>query len=280
MIIDNQTVLGGFLNTAKELLTTVYDTASIPGIFKPGDIWTPPAKEEGTQASPNDKYAGNKYVAIFYSKDKPEGASELWGWNKVYDGSLAAITGAAIKIDADAGTIDIEANNTVNLKALGTINLVSNDVNITGNYSVNFGAQWINMTSLNGGINFISSTMVNGTKVDTGIITLSGNTGIKMAGKKIELLTGGSNSIAALELDPSNGIWIGTGKKITLFASSNSYPTYSNTAIYYAGEIVKNNSDNYYKCLKYHSNKSLSDSSYWESITKPTTSAGGVEISS
>ena len=198
----NATILSGFAERIQnELVPTVFRQVEQPDDFKSGDIWI--EIDDGTG---NTK---NTYIAISDS----DGASNGHGWMKTYEGSLSQIEGAVLNIDAQAGKIDIAAQ----------------DVNIVGNQSVNIGGTIINI-----GSNTINGTMQQGavniyaTSYDS--ITESGisssrvlidPTQIYMAGAKITMLTGKSTGVSAIELDGSKGIWIGSSKSISLFATNN-----------------------------------------------------------
>ena len=258
----NNTILEDFFNKVKELQPDVYRSTTKPTTFKPGDIW-----------EPNDG-SGNRYIAMSFSSES--GSAQLDGWNKVYDGSLASITGAGLDIDAVEGTIDLYAGSKISLKAKSQLQLVSGDIQITGNHSINIGSKWVNIGSENGGINIIStninddsvfytgntfnytsstmpsiynagelwentannkiykaintnSTSGNGSMNDwkeaTNIygtinkIQLSKD-GIIMHGSIIQLMAGNTDNVAALQLDPTKGIWMGTSEKILFFSSN------------------------------------------------------------
>ena len=226
---ENTTVLESFETAVRELTPKTYTTAARPSTFRPGDIWEPAS---GT-------YAGNKYIAISYSSKSIAGDGEdsethvydnpLGGWNRVSDGSLASITGAGINIDTESGILDLYAGSKISLKAKSQLDLAAGDIQITGNNSINIGSKWINIGSSNGGINIVSTDInVDTTTDNDGKVNTTGvvskvqldRSGIKMHSNTIELMAGDSDSVAALKLNPSTGIWMGSNKEVRFFSGT------------------------------------------------------------
>jgi len=83
------------------------------------------------------------YIAIAYwneiyetetAANSSTALSSTKGWSRTSDYSLAAITGADYKADAEAGTFDIWAGHAITLRSAGTIYLGANEkVDIVGN---------------------------------------------------------------------------------------------------------------------------------------------------
>ena len=83
-------------------------------------------------------------------------AQPLGGWNKVTDGSIASITGAGMNIDAAVGTIDLYAGSKMVLRAKSELELLSGDIQITGNNCINIGSNLVNIAATSG-INIINT---------------------------------------------------------------------------------------------------------------------------
>jgi len=89
------------------------------------------------------------------------------GFVRTYNGTYAQISGAALKIDAQAGTVAITAENNIDIASGNTVNIGANeDVNIVGNKEVNIGGTTINIGAITnsgavGGINIIATAYNN-----------------------------------------------------------------------------------------------------------------------
>ena len=225
---ENQAILDAFATKVNtELTAQVFNSKTRPTTFKVGDIWN--------EINSNYEIIA-RYVATSSSEDANGG-----GWTKVYDGSLAAITGASLDIDAVAGTVDIKAANNINIASGNEIDIAANaNVNIHGNEAVNIGGTTINIGSTStttsdcGGINIVATAYnadtFEGANVSKVLIHPEE---IKMAGSKITMYTGtADNSATGIILDgstgqnaPDYGIWLGSSKGIKLFSSNNSGST-------------------------------------------------------
>ena len=141
------------------------------------------------------------------------------------------MTGAALDINADEGKIKLTAAN--------NLYLASNQVDIVGNDVVNIGGATVNIVSLTkdgtaysaGGINLIagayqsngnygntSRVLISPTLVEMGAATLRFK-----AASSIDMIasTGTGANTSTITLNPNTGIWIGSGKSVSLFSGSN-----------------------------------------------------------
>ena len=228
---ENATILSGFVSDIRASLTPVIYTGSEPPEnFKTGDVWI-----------------NGDYVGVATSPSISGG-----GFTRTKDGTLAQIQGAGIAIDAEAGTVDITAKNTITIGSGKDVYIGANEkVDIVGNKSVNIGGTTINIASATtdpngtGGINIVSTkyddtnTGVNSTSLSKVLIHPNkiemGSADIIMRGaNKIQMITsrGTFSTTTALSLSPSEGIWIGSGQGVKLFSGSialtqNSDGTYS-----------------------------------------------------
>lgn len=209
----NAAILQGFADQViSELTPKVHQSATKPLNFKPGDIWI-----DG---------AGNHYIATAFSGES--GVNGTSGFVRTQDGSLSAITGAALDINAADGIVDLKAANQINIRSGNSVYIAADEkVDIVGNKEVNIGGTTINIAAEAngrvGGVNIVAAGYNTNNITDAHVAkVLIHPTEITMAGSKITMYTGtAANSVAALELDGANGIWIGSSKKISLFASNN-----------------------------------------------------------
>ena len=211
--VENAAILQGFANQVMaELTPNVYQSATKPLIFKPGDIWI-----DGD---------GNHYVATAFNDES--GVNSTSGFVRTYDGSLSSITGAALDINANDGIVDLKAANQINIRSGNSVYIAANEkVDIVGNKEVNIGGTTVNIAAEAngrvGGVNIVAAGYNTNNIADAHVAkVLIHPTEITMAGSKITMYTGiAANSVAALKLDGTEGIWIGSSKKISLFASNN-----------------------------------------------------------
>lgn len=185
--LKNSTILNGFADRVQnELIPKVFRQVEQPDDFKIGDIWL---------EIDSDGEIVNTYNAISDSDNSLNGH----GWVKTYEGGIAGIHGALLNVDAVTGIIDMSG---------GQINLTTQGNESNQHYT---------------GINMISTYYDSKTESNTTLAKIIMDpTKIEMAGAKITMFTGTqTNSASALELDGEAGIWIGSSKTISLFASDN-----------------------------------------------------------
>lgn len=165
------------------------------------------------------------------------------GWVKTHDYKYAAITGAALNVDAEAGTVNISGQNEVTIESGNVVNIGANGtVNITGNDSVNIGGTSINIASYQytdddnvlhkplGGIHLVDSQynslntgITSRVDLDANGIELASKNGIKIAsGAGIDIKSGDANNISVVSIDKDRGVWIGSDKTISLFSGNTS----------------------------------------------------------
>lgn len=248
----NKAILSGFIEKAKALTARTMRGPYHAAKFKMGDVWqktevngTSTNLDTNGELKPDSTnpyinsiiiatYVATAYWNEVYSSEtvakQTASVSSSSGWTRTSDThSLAAITGASIDIDAVAGTIDINAQSKITLRAKSQLDLLSNDIIITGNYSIDIGSKWINIGSTNGGINIVSTdidanttTGSDGKVNTTGTISkvLISRAGITMHSNDIELMAGDTDNAAALLLTHDKGIWIGSSKEIRLFSGN------------------------------------------------------------
>lgn len=231
---DNALILSGFVSAIqRELTPKIYTGVNQPLNFKVGDVW-----------NKTDR-AGNvigSYVATTSSQDS------IGGFTRTYDGTLAAIHGASLNIDAATGTMELLAENKLDIKSGGNLYIAADDrVDIVGNREVNIGGTTINIAASSdsgtvgsvGGINIVATHYNNVTNAATNLDntntdTLSkvlihpekielGSADILMRGaNRIQMITSRSNltNTSALSISPDNGVWIGSGAGVTLYSGN------------------------------------------------------------
>lgn len=216
----NAAILSGLSNEiSTNLQPHVYRQAAQPAAFKNGDIWI--------EIDPLTGETVNTYVATSDSKSSVPGS----GFVKTDSGSLAQIKGTALNIDAAEGNISILAPNNIDIGAGKTVSIAANEnINIHGNKAVNIGGTQINIGTTNignstitGGINLIATgyTTNNFASTLSTSRVLINPSRIEMAGSIINLLTSdNSGAVSAIRLDGANGIYIGSGKSITLYSGT------------------------------------------------------------
>lgn len=234
LTLENASILAGFAqNVSAELSGQVYKSPTRPASFKPNDVWI--------QTDEQGNIIG-KYLATSFSTESS--ANGTAGFVRTYDGSLASITGAALNVDAEAGIVDIEAQNQINIKSGNSIYIAANEnVEIVGNKKVNIGGTEINLCTLAekvldpitnewhyisnsektaSGINLIagayrededyasnvSRVLLKPTKIEMGAAELE-----LKAESKMNFITsyGEVNNTSAVHISSTDGIWIGTG---------------------------------------------------------------------
>ena len=223
--IENASILKGFSkNIATYLTPRVYNSPERPTSFKTGDIWNQ-VDEHGTVIG--------RYIATSGSEDGGD------CFTRTFDGTLAAIKGASLNVDTVAGTIELLAQNKIDIKSGGYLYLAGENVDIVGNKQVNIGGATINIgaftvdgTSYNaGGINLLagnsianstSAIIMDPTQIDmrAGTLKLEASSTINMVASQ-----GTMANTSTIKLDANDGIWIGSGKKISIFSGSNTTGT-------------------------------------------------------
>lgn len=271
--LQNSDILNSFKEDVGEKLTPKVTRGLAHNIkFKPGDIW------EETLSNASDSEVIATYVAMAYWDEvynneiqsiieKQENGETLTtaeqnklseattgtsGWTRTHDYSLAAITGANLKIDAEAGTVDIEGQNQINIKAGNKVYIgAKEDVEIVGNKNVKIGGSNIyissytpeNSSSILGGIHFVNSSLNSASifnpitsrvDIDAKGIELASSNGINIkSGAGITIKSSTDTNVAVLNIDNEKGIWMGSDKEINFFSGnlSNMPETYTYTDI-------------------------------------------------
>lgn len=247
---ENAGILNNFASQViSELSPKVTRGVNQPSNFKVGDIWV--EVEEVPNTNPKEYREVGRYVATSDSLHSMNG----YGFTRTYDGTLAAIQGASLNIDAVSGQLEILAENRIDMKSGGNIYIAANEkVDIVGNKAVNIGGTTIN----------IGSTVIDGSTVQGGVNIVATAYGtedfedaytskvlihpdeIYMAGSQITMLTGtDSEAVSAIKIDgrtvenggAAYGIWLGSDKGIRLFSGE---PTIINNQTTYGANVEIN----------------------------------------
>ena len=235
LALRNSEILSGFVyNIASELTPKTTYSQTKPDNYKIGDVWI--------QLDENGKEVG-RYVATSDST----GESSFNGFTRTYDGTLAAITGASLDIDAINGEVSILAHNRINMKSGGDIYIAANEnVDIVGNKAVNIGGTQINIgsttvngSSIMGGINLVASAynavgsnagnaslskvLISPTKIEMGSseILMKSNSRITL-----QASTGTYANTSVVDISAEEGIYVGSGNGIRLYSGSTVAETY------------------------------------------------------
>lgn len=230
LALRNSEILSGFVyNIASELTPKTTYSQTKPDNYKIGDVWI--------QLDENGKEVG-RYVATSDST----GESSFNGFTRTYDGTLAAITGASLDIDAINGEVHILAHNQIDIKG-GNIDIAADkNVNIVGNQAVNIGGTQVNIgsTTINGttymgGINLVaaaynavgsnignasvSKVLISPTKIEMGSanILMKSNSRITL-----QASTGTYANTSVVDISAEEGVYVGAGNGIRLFSGSTS----------------------------------------------------------
>ena len=133
--LENAGILGNFASrVVQELSPKVTKSTTRPADFKVGDIWIQ------TEAIPNTSPVEYREIGRYVATSDALHSIDGYGFTRTYDGTLAAIEGASLNIDAVAGTLEILAHNRIDMKSGGDIYIAANEkVDIVGNKSVNIG---------------------------------------------------------------------------------------------------------------------------------------------
>lgn len=177
----------------------------------------------------------------------------------VYDGNVSSIVGATVNWDAESGIVNVEGATKINIKSGNNIDIAaSSDINIIGNKTVNIGGATINIGSavfeddeVVGSINIVSSILrntdeeveigteapennsaipstsnrdISGIFINPAQISMLSSNIIMEGGEKITMYTsdGTRNGTAAFQISTTEGIWMGSGKGIEIYADSSS----------------------------------------------------------
>lgn len=230
--IKNAEILAGFVeNIAADLTPNIVTSQTQPTDFKVGDVWN--------QVDANGNIIG-RYVATSNS----EGAAG--GYTRTFDGSLASITGASLNVDAVAGTIELLAQNRIDMKSGGNIYIAANEnIDMVGNNQVNIGGGEVNICAMHTvnedgtqgslvtpkGINLINAeyntanlnngniakVLISPKKIEMGAAEL-----VLKASSTINLIasTGQPSNTSAISIDADHGVWIGSGAGVRLFSGN------------------------------------------------------------
>lgn len=253
LTIENQEILSNFAQqAANKMAVQVFRSPNRPIDFKVGDIWI--------QTDSNNAIIGT-YVATANSSDIDGNATNTSGFVRTYDGTLASIEGAAIKVDAEDGIIDLSAQNEINIKSGGNVYIAADDnVTILGDKMVSIGGTEINICTVQKqklnprtglfeavldennnpisvapkGINLINGaySFENGHYSGTAahIIMKPEQMTIGAAEMQFEstgvlnFISSDTASVAALHISTEDGIWMGTNKGIRLYSSDSIIP--------------------------------------------------------
>lgn len=207
LTIENAAILGDFATRiAQDYNPAIFRQTIMPTTFKRGDTWV----EINNNGEPLATYTALCDSSISYPG---------FGWNKVYNGSVAQIMG---ELNIDTVT--------------GQVQLTGSDMSITGSHSVNITGPYVNIESFtfdNGDSQIDAGVFITAKRVGINETTQTASTllseisvqphEISMFGSKITLLTTVTNNnvttnVSALQLSGDDGIFLGSGKGITLFS--------------------------------------------------------------
>lgn len=213
--IKNSSILAGFMEEVSTNLTpTVVASKNQPTNFKVGDVWV--------ELDDDGNVIGRRIATT--SSNESSG-----GYTRTFDGSLAAIKGSALNIDAVAGTMEILAENRIDMKSGGNIYIAANEtVEIVGNKSVNIGGTTINIgtetvnnETVQGGVNIVATSYDGDFKNAQVARVKIEPEQILMAGSEIKMLTGTANTaVSAVRIGGASGIWLGSTAGITLYSGN------------------------------------------------------------
>jgi len=212
---QNAAILSGFaVNVQNGLAPTYTKSATPPLDFKAGDIW-------------EDSHE-NRYVATANSADVINAGN---GWTQTYDGTFVTkrIQGAKLDIDTEAGTIDMLAENRIDIQSGSDLYIAANDnVAIVGNNSVNIGGAQINIAAdgsgHQGGIHLVATDYEKA--ADKESTEYQSATRVDLTADGLEIFTGGDSTTDPPKLNASatkidkNGIYLGTNGSINLYSGS------------------------------------------------------------
>ena len=255
----NAGILNSFAsNITEELTVKVFRQETRPEEFKVGDVWIR-VNEWGAEQA--------RYVAVVSSSEQLGMAAtapgfETSGFIRTYDGTLASITGAGLSIDAYSGDvtitarnrIDIQSGNDIEIKANSTVNIYGNDAVNIGGTTINIGSTTIDGSTVTGGVNIIATAYTEleeqyGTTEHAKVlihpdkIEMGGSSIIMRGDNKIQMITSRGNytNTSAIEISPESGVWIGSGKGVTIFSGDIYTSNGTNAAITGAEVSINSN---------------------------------------
>ena len=230
--IANAVILESFKENIQKNLTpaTFVDFPRESITFKIGDIWR----------FTDEKGISHEYLATENSSQinyKGENKTKsLKGWTPVQDGRISGITGTSIDIDAKTGNIKMQAENKIEIQSKTKLDLVSADIYIVGNNSVNIGSKWVNISGYNGGINIVTTSITEETVGKENDGTIKGTSAVKMnqdgiviaanAGIKIKSATGidiyssDNSDTSVVSINRDAGIFLGSNKALKMYSGN------------------------------------------------------------
>lgn len=197
LAIENANILSQFaIDISNELTPRVIHSSTRPTKFKVGDIWVQDENTRYVATSNSDDLEGTREVA-----------NDTTGFVRTYDGTLASITGAGLNIDTVAGTVDVEAENQINIKSGNNVYIAADErVEIVGNQSVTIGGGTVNIAGASNKINGdATSGWTNGSINLIGTGVSFAKTAAKTAAAQIRDLISGdtSNLISKVLISPT-----------------------------------------------------------------------------
>ena len=181
----------------------------------------------------------------------------------VYDGNVSKIVGATVEWDANLGTVNIAGATEIKINSGNNIDIAADaNINIIGNKNVNIGGATINIGSaifegdtVTGGINIVSSyigeddeeessteqesesgtidttSQMSGVFIHPEQISLLSSNIVMEGAEKIQMYTsnGSRKGTSAFQISTTEGIWMGSGKGIEIYADGSSFSYDSET---------------------------------------------------
>lgn len=204
------------------------------------------------------KITGFKAGDICYGEDgRTYIAASGDAFMPVYDGNVSKIVGATVEWDANLGTVNIVGATEIKINSGNNIDIAADaNINIIGNKSVNIGGATINIGSaifegdtVTGGINIVSSYIGEDDEEDSSVeqepsdgridtrsqmsgvfihpeqISLLSSNIIMEGAEKIQMYTsdGSAEGTSAFQISTTEGIWMGSGKGIEIYANGSSF---------------------------------------------------------
>ena len=225
--IANAGILGTFVENIKENMTptTFANYPRESESFKVGDVW------RFTQEGVSYEYLATENSSqVNYSGETLSKTKSLRGWSLTKDGSLAQIKGASLNVDAENGTISLEAETNISLRSGKDINIQANDnLLIQANNKVDITGSQINIGSVSSsddkGIKIVSSTASAASSASSYVdikpsgIKMATAGGITMKGDGgINIYTSDSSNTSAIKLDRNTGIYLGSTQPIIFYS--------------------------------------------------------------